>query len=511
MLPGVAVRAASGTAAAESADDRELRALDLMVRAGRAFKTRHFVQAAELYRAAWAIDPLNGQALCLAGVAAFEGGQYASARRDLQQALAHGLAPDDRELARSYLDLIPGRTRTGVADPAEPVATTAASIRTIDPFASDPTAPPLGDVPSAFVSTAASAPAARADTAAPDLDDDPLWTPTVTTAVAGGYDNARQLSRALDTDISPARAAVAPFVSGSVELAIDRALGRSAEVDLRYGLDQKAQVDRTLADLDSLEHEASVELTQRLGRLARLSLAATGTLSFTGLATRLLPFQRSLRIDPQIQLGRDSARLRLGLAWQRTETQDPALAHLSGRRLEVSASPLLTVAGWQLWLSGRLRQDQLGTARSPQPTADDPTCPGCTFTLVEPYSNISTAASARVGAPLRWRLRPALAARWERRLYDLPRRTELNGPADFQSSGGAQLRADQRLSVDASLQLQLTTSVVAGARFDESASSTTYSALGRPACVGAICPMNPPTDTGYHRRAFTLELVVHWL
>jgi hypothetical protein len=462
-LWGTAVLAAPVRSAAppDSPEERELRALDLLVRAGRAFQGHRYVEAGALYRAAWALDPGNAQPLVLAGVAAYEAGHYTPARRDLKQALQAPLSSEDRDLARTYLDLISDRPPPPAAAPTEE--------------------PPQ---PAAF-------------------------TPGIVTSVGAGYDSdARQLSRALDTDLLAVRAAGAPFLSGGLELSLNRPLGQTGEVDLRAGVDQRVQLDRALADLDSLEHEAAVELAQRLGRLVRLSLAATGTLSFSGLPDRLFPFQRALRLEPQIFLGRDPVRLRLGLGWQATQTLDPSLAHLSGRRLEVNATPMLTVAGWQAALTGRLRQDLLGTARTTDPSEQP--CIGCFRERVVPYANLALAGALRVSGPADWRLRPGLSARWEMRAYELPERTETVRPGSRVASD-ARLRSDHRMALGASLHLRLLDGVVAGLRYDESVQDSRYTRVGVARCQSAICPMESRSDPSYHRRGIGFDLTVSWL
>jgi hypothetical protein len=268
LLPAAALAEQAGGGA-------EAQRLELLVRAGRAFQDRRYYEALGLYRRAWAIDPDDGQPLVMAGVAAFEtraaapGGSGAHAlgalaRQDLERALQRRLSQDDRELARTYLALL-----------AEDVALRSTEARS----------PPLDRVPATT---------------------DAAWAPSVTTSTGAGYDtNARQIpARGIDTGLlEPGTASRSLFAAAGIQLAMARPIGRSLDVELRYGIEQRVHADRTLAELDFLDQEAALELSGRLGRLVRLGLSLAGDLSFSGALTSLHPVQRSLRVDPQLTVG----------------------------------------------------------------------------------------------------------------------------------------------------------------------------------------------------------------
>jgi hypothetical protein len=437
--PGPGARPGRGDAGAP-----DPQRLELLVRAGRAFQERRFLEAVGLYRRAWAIDPADGQPLVMAGVAAFESRSVALARQDLQQALQGRLDPADRELARTYLDLL--------------------------------------------------GPEASGDT----HDSAPAWTPSVTTTTGGGYDsNARQLpARDLDTGLQQQAAARSLFAAAGIQLALARALGSHLDLEARYAVEQRIHADRALADFDFLDQEAALELAARLSRAARLALTVSGDLSLSGAMTALRPFQRSLRIDPQLTLGDPEARLRLAVGWQRTSTLDLNLAFLSGDRFEVAATPSLTFAGWQLTVAGRLRRDRLGTARIASPDADG-VCAVCLATDVVPYSNRAVAATARLAAPARWRLRPGLTARWETRFYDSPQHTQVQRPNAVEYRA-AHLRQDQRLAAGAALSWRLHPVVVTTVRYEQSALFTTFTPAG-------------PSTSGYRKQTVAVELSIDWL
>jgi hypothetical protein len=308
--------------------------------------------------------------------------------------------------------------------------------------------------------------------------------------------------------VVPERAAV--YAAASVELALGRHFDGGTSLDASYSVEQSAYQDRQFADLDFQEHVLALELAHPLADAVRVALAATGDLSFTGVGTQLLAFQRSLRLDPQLTLGGGMVRVRLGAAWQQTSTLDPAYSYLSGRRLEMNMAPQLAAAGWRASLLARLRRDDLGrTSTGPTPSPDE-LCPECTAETEIPYSNQSVGASARIAAPWDWRLRPALSARWELRSYDQPQRTQRQGPFGVEDLG-TRVRQDTRLGLGASLTLRLTDSAWLTARYDHLRLRSNYERLR-----GTGCPANTTCDAGagdrrgYRKHGLTLDLSIEW-
>ena len=453
--------------AAEATLEVSAQALDVLERAGRALDARRFEEAARLYRQAAQLQPADGQPLVLAGVAAYQIPAPVAARRDLRQALARPLEPADRELARLYLGLIAQELR-----------------------------PPSG---------------ADDDQRASRGDDD--WSVGLTTTLGGGYDsNARQTAPgSLDAEgvgLVPQLAAV--YAAGSVELALGRHFDGGSSFDASYSVEQSAYQDRQFADLDFQEHVLALEFAHHVTDAIRVALGATGDLSFTGVGTQLLAFQRSLRLDPQVTLGGPGLRARLGAAWQQTSTLDPAYSYLSGRRLEVSMTPQLAVAGWRGSLLGRLRRDDLGRTRTGPTPAPDELCPDCTAETEIPYSNQSVGAAARIAAPWAWRLRPALSARWELRSYDQPQRTQREGPFGIEDLG-TRVRQDTRLGLGASLTLRLTDSAWLSARYDHLRLRSNYERLRGTGCPGATtCDAGAGDRRGYRKHGLTLDLSIEW-
>jgi hypothetical protein len=446
-------------------------ALDLLEKAGRALDERRFAAAATLYRQAAARDPDDGQALVLAGVAAYQIPAPGAARRDLREALARPLAPEDKDLARLYLGLI------------------AEDLRRPPPGAADLDGPRHSD------------------------NDGDAWSMALTTTAGGGYDsNARQTAPgSLDADgatVVPEQAAV--YASAALELALGRRFASDGTFDFGYAIEQSAYQDRQFADLDFQEHVLTLEIAHPLGDAIRAALSATGDLSFTGVGTQLRAFQRSLRLDPELSLGQGMLRARLAASWQQTDTLDPAYSFLSGRRLEASLTPQLAVGGWRGSLMARLRRDDLGSARTgPQPSPDD-LCPDCTADTLVPYSNQSIAATARLAAPLSWRVRPALSARWELRSYDRPQRTQRQGPFGIEDLG-TRIRHDARLGLGGSLSLRLTPNCSLTARYDHLRLGSSYERLRGTGCpAGTTCDADAGDRRGYRKHGLTLDLSIEW-
>jgi hypothetical protein len=475
LAPAILMIAGAGAApvfaqspAADATLEASARALDVLEQAGRALDQKHFDEAARLYRQAAELSPEDGQPLVLAGVAAFQIPAPVAARRDLRRALARPLVAEDRDLARLYLDLI--------AQQLERPPETDGARRRSD-------------------------------------SDDGAWSVALTTTLGGGYDsNARQTAPgSLDAEgvgVIPELAAV--YAAGSVELALGQRFDGGTSFDASYAVEQSTYQDRQFADLDFQEHVLALELAHPLDDAIRVALAATGDLSFTGVGTQLRAFQRSLRLDPQLTLGGGMLRARLGAAWQQTSTLDPAYSHLSGRRLEVTMTPQLAVAGWRGSLMGRLRRDELGRASTGPTPSPDELCPDCTAETEIPYSNESFGATARIAAPLSWRLRPGLSARWELRSYDQPQRTQRQGPSGIEDLG-TRVRQDTRLGLGASLTLRLTPDITLTARYDQLRLWSNYDRLRGTGCpAGTTCDSDAGDRKGYRKHGLTLDLSIEW-
>jgi tetratricopeptide (TPR) repeat protein len=435
--------AGAGGAARPLSLQRQAERLDLLLQAGQAHDAGRFDEAARLYRRAAAMDPGDGQPLVLAGVAAYRQQATRQARRDLQQALRRPLLPADRALARLYLDLIADDQRTREASDQPPV--------------------------------------------------EEEWSATVATTIGGGYDsNPRQVVQGAVEAEGPTFASDrgALYAAAGAQLGISRELAGGAEVELGYGVEQSAYQDRQLADLDFLEHRLVVEIAQPMAQALRLGFSATGELSFTGVGRALHAFQQSVRLEPEMTVGTLHARFRFAAAWQATETLDPAVSFLSGTRFEASAGAHLVLGDWRTSLTGRLRRDALGVARTPLGTVD-PMCPDCGTSWVVPYSNASVAASFRVLAPFRWRMRPGMSARWEMRSYDQPSRLEQKTALALERLD-SQFRRDQRLGLGASVACRLADGYTLDLKYNYSERATL-------------------AGDGYDKQVVTVDLTIDWL
>ena len=154
--------------------------------------------------------------------------------------------------------------------------------------------------------------------------------------------------------------------------------------------------------------------------------------------------------------------------------------------------PQLLLGGWRAAFTGRLRRDNLGSARSGSWLAPDELCPECNARTIAPYSNGSVAAALRVSGPVRWQVRPGASARWEQRHYDQPQFTERQGPFGIQHLD-RRLRHDQRVGAGASLALRLSRAWTLAARYDHSRVSSSFDPLPGGCPPGQACPTAPPS------------------
>ncbi|HEY0712897.1 MAG TPA: hypothetical protein VGF45_09505, partial [Polyangia bacterium] len=341
-------------------DADRVRAQRLIERADREFKQRRFGDAHGLYRRAYALDGSAPQALVMAGVAAYNAGEAASARRDLTAAMARPLSSEDRALAQTYLDILA-----------------------------------MGDA------------------------DASKWQPRLRLAFAGGFDgNVRGTAPGgVDATVAGAVAQGAGFGSVAIGAGLDRSWD-AVEAGIGYELFQVGYPGADLASYNYQEHAATARVGSARRGLFSWELSARGDLSFTGFGTQLRAFQSSASGELETIVGYNQPlRLRLAAGGMAIETLDPTLAFLSGSRLEARLVPEWTIAAWRLSLPLRWRRDWMGTMRGTPLEIDPIDCPGCTTASITPYSNQAWAVGARLMAPMRWRVRPSLSARAERRRY----------------------------------------------------------------------------------------------
>jgi hypothetical protein len=437
--------------------------VDLLVRAGRAFSARRFEVALRLYRLASTLDTRDGQPLVMAGVAAYQSHAPAAARSDLSQALRRRLSPEDRALAMTYLGLI-------ADDGAERAV----------PATADPQAG---------------------------------WSASLTSSLGGGYDsNARQGQRgALEAESLAARGA-ALFASAGLEAGLEVSLDPRTEVELGLGVEQSVYPAAAVADLSAQEHALGIAASHRLRPDLRLRAQASADLSFTGVGTRLQPFQSSIRFEPQLILGSGAVRLRASAAWQDTSTQDPALSYLTGRRLEATVAPSLTQDGWSGSLGVRVRRSQLGIERSAASVGDDPSCPTCTRATVGPHANRALGAIFFLSGPAGWPVRPTVSARWEVRVYDRAQVTEIETPTGTQQID-PHLRRDEQLAFGVGTAVPLGRRLTLNLRYNHNGLASTLTPLtAAQICAQAPCDDPAATQTrGYRKHAFSADLTVDWL
>jgi tetratricopeptide (TPR) repeat protein len=445
----------------------------LLHQADLAFHGHRFAAAAELYRRAASLDEGAGDAPLMAAVAEFQLGRYVLARHDLDRATSLTMSAEDRDLARVYRDLLDE-------------ATTADSA--------------------AEENLAATATRDRAATNG--------FSASVVTSVGAGYDSNPNRSGVaqLDSDAAAGLRRGASFGTGSLELGIAGAPLPGLQLELDYSLDQSAQIDRGMADLDYQDHLLELTLRRKLSDGARVDVTLAGELSFMGFATQLHPFSNSARADVDLALGAGALRLRLGAGYQATQVLDPQLTFLGGHRIEVRATPSFDFSGWRLTGSARLREERLGTARSQPTLGVDVACDTCGVGTAVPYSNRSGSFSLRVKAPFGWLLRPGLWARIDGRSYDRQASIERSSGGTVIAETELGARATLTRAVGADLRLRIGESVSLTARWDMSRFVGVFRPTSALACAGYdVCGQGALADRQYDKQSLGLQLEIEWL
>jgi hypothetical protein len=434
----------------------------LLSRADRALQAQRWAEAAELYRRAATLDPAAGDAPLMAAVAAFQLEDYRQVRRDLARAFARQLSPEDRALGHTYLELVDDAPGQG------------------------------GD------------------------DARPAFTPAVRTTLGAGFDDNPQHrgATALESEATGGLRGGAGFGSAALELGLEGPAVPGVDVEFGYALEQTAYSDRALADLDYQDHLLELTVGGAASQSVRVQLMLSGDLSLSGVGAGLTPFSRGGRSELRIGLGGGELQLQLGASYQGTEVLDPDLAFLSGHRFEVTATPVLVLGGWRAALTARLRTDALGSARFEASTDGDPACATCAAAAVVPYSNRAAAVGVRLTAPGSWRLRPALWARGDRRLYQQRAAMERTDDVIAGSSERTALgeRATGSTAAGASLRLRLGDQVALTARWEYQRFVGVFRPASPTACAGHdACNQAPLTDRRYHKQTLGLQLEVEWL
>lgn len=461
--------AAPGT---PSAADASASPQEALAEADRAFHARRYARAAALYRRAAALDHGRGEAALMAAVAAFQLAQYDQARKDLDRALAADLDPEDRALGKTYLSLL--AEVTGADDASSPSGGSSADLRATGADLTHETSP---------------------------------ITLSLATTLGAGLDSNPQHQGAaeLAAEAGGSRAG-APFASGTVDLGLEGVLADDLELEVAYSLEQAAYGDRQLAELDYQDHALAVALGAPIGSQVRLTITAGSDLSLTGLGVGLVPFSRAGRGELDLQLGRKMFQLRLGAGYSATEILDPELAFLSGQRFEGRASPVLSWRGWRLTLTGRLRQDRLGSSREPD-ESEGGGAPAGDARI--PYSNRAGALLGRVSGPAAWRLRPTVWARLERRRYHPVTRSS-SDPLPSAIPLGE--RTTDSAAMGASLRWQLSERTALTAHWDLRRYRASFEAAADGTCFGStVCGQGVLAARRYHQQTLGLQLQIQWL
>ncbi len=425
---------------------------DLAARAGRAFDNKRFAEAGVLYRRWAALSHDDGHPLVMAGIASAALGDEEQARTDLERALARPLSGEDRDLVEMYREILDdeGSDVSDSLDDDKPVESGSLSL--------------------------------------------------VSTLRSGWDGNARFLSPGdLEAATEEGQAAAAGYASAGLGLAADWELDDESSVSFGYEIEQSFYFDRALSDLASQDHTADLRFDHYATTWLQLALTATGDLSFTGLVDDLHAYGRSLSLEPEVTVGSRRLRFRVGAAWQQSETLDPAVSFLSGRRLEARLAPELDLLGFRASLQGKLRRDDIGANRIAIDGDDaSPPCPTCSHENVVPYANRAFALALRLSAPFRWRLRPSASLRWERRHYDAEA-DELRTPGGVVRTE-LRLRTDERRGGSAQVAARLGPCTLT-LRYDASQLVTTFRDLSG----------SPSAPRGYTRQTIGLEAELRWL
>jgi hypothetical protein len=442
----------------------------LVARADRALQDQRYIAAAALYRRAAAMavatDPWDADVPQMKAVALFLE-QYGRTRRDLARVMSRDdVSPEDRDLGTAY----------------EEVADEAAGV---------------------------------VEAEDDDEDDDDSFGATLRTTFGGGFDNNPHFVGASEVpseEFGGARGGSA-FGAVTLEAGLYGSPFPGFEYELDYALEQVAYAESGLADMASQEHALELGLAKSLGDSARILLTLGGELSLTGLGTTLMPFARALRAEGELVLGSGAVQLRLGGAYQHTDVFDRELRFLSGRRLEVRATPVLDAGGWRASLTARFRADSLGVDRGEPMDIDLVLCELCTGSTLIPHSNRAVAAQFRLTAPWNWFARPGLWARAERRNYDdamLEESTEGEASLGYGLLGA---RTSITTALGANVRFRISDQVSLTARWDYTRFEATFSESRSGVCIDLddVCGVLPLAGRQYQTHAVGLQLEVDWL
>jgi len=467
----VAAQRGSGSRPAISIATKE----SLKERADRALQDQRYVAAAALYRRAAAMaiatDPWDADVPQMKAVATFLE-QYGRTRRDLARAMSRDdVSPEDRDLGTAY----------------EEVAAEAAGEEEAE-----------GE-----------------EEADENEDEDDSSGATLRTTFGGGFDNNPHnvgTAELPSEEFGGARGGSA-FGTVILEAGFYGSPLPGFEFELDYALEQVAYAESGLADMAYQEHALELGLAKSLGDSARVLVTMGGELSLTGLGTGLVPFARALRAEGEVILGSGAVQLRVGGGYQTTEVYDRELRFLSGRRLEVRATPVLDAGGWRASLTARFRADALGVDRGEPMEIDLVLCELCIGSTLVPHSHRAVAAQLRLTAPWQWFARPGFWARAERRNYD---DAMLEESAEGEASLGYSLlgeRFSTTTALGANLRFRLTDAVSLTARYDYTRFEATFTESRSGVCIDLddVCGVLPLAGTQYQIHTVGLQFEVDWL
>jgi tetratricopeptide (TPR) repeat protein len=405
------IAAAEGAPANPAAD--EYRAGLAEYDAGRYPKAReHFERAAQL-------DPAAGRHPLMAGAAALRLGDKAQARANLEQALRLNLDRADTETARDYLDsLSPGLAARGAGLGA------------------------WGGVGAGFDDNVLQSGDARLD--------------------AQGRGNGGQTSQS-----SQVRS---PLASATLGLAYRGRLSARVFAELAYGFDQFAYLAPTAADYSLQQHLLAGSLEFALRSDARLGVAVSGELAFTGLST-FRGLQSGAGVEAWFAFDEaDFATARLQAGWTGKAGAGSEFSYLTGGRLDVLAAQELRLGKVAASAYYRYRDEAIGTLT--QDASVDlllPPCAtgsGCAEAYVIPFGYTSHTAGLTARALLGERFTLGADVGVELRDYQADSFLQVTLPDGKNLSLDRRLRRDQRLFAGAQAGVRLPRNFELAARYD---------------------------------------------
>ena len=418
------------------------------------FDARRFVEAREHFLRAAKLDTSSGRARLMAGAAAYRAGDRSAAREDIAAALALPLEPQDKEIARDYLD----RLAYGLRSNGQGLAASVGAG-----LGYDSNVLQVGVTPR----------------------DGTLGTGTGTTGSS--------------------------FVDVGLGLVSRLRLSDGVFAELSYGGSQRAYTQSSAEDYSLQLHRVGAAVEWDVARRLRLGASSAGEVYFTGISSF-----RGLQASAggSVWLALDESEVtstRLDASFARKIGLDSEFSYLTGRRLDATLSQELRLRNLLVTAWYRYRQDRIGTLV--QSASGEGPGPSREYVIPFAWAGHATGASARWELGPGYEASLYAGLEWRRYLSESFLRVQrLDGS---EQEWGRRRRKDLRFVAGPALSAQLGKHLQLSVRYDLlSNDSNVDTRLADPAnaCVAPdyVCHRFDYTNGNYWKHQPLLELSGTW-